>query len=132
MYRTQLFAVMMTALSLIATAGTAQAQIVLQPDGAGDPSSPIRDSVLSTVFFIFEDATSGECEISIDGDPLDETGAIDNVFSIVRPLAAPIDGGVGDADDEEDGVITVASTDRSDGGAVTGNATESGGGNGAT
>jgi|GEM_PF-1669067 len=87
-------------------------------DGAGNPASPIANAVLSTVFFVLEDATPGECDVLVDGTPLLPTGAIDNVFSVVLPLPDPVDGGVGDADGVEDGIITVASSDRSDGGVV--------------
>ncbi|TNF33562.1 MAG: hypothetical protein EP329_08200, partial [Deltaproteobacteria bacterium] len=87
-------------------------------DGAGNPTSPIVNAVLSTVFFVLEDATPGECEVLVDGTPLLPTGAIDNVFSVVLPLPSPVDGGEGDADGVEDGVITVPSSARSDGGVV--------------
>jgi len=87
-------------------------------DGAGNTSAPIANAVLSTVFFILENAPPQDCTVSIDGTPLAATGAIDNVFSIVLPRPSPVDGGVGDLDGTVDGRITVASTDRSDGGVV--------------
>jgi MYXO-CTERM domain-containing protein len=88
-------------------------------DRAADPDTPIGGAVISTVFFIAADASPAECTVYLDGVALSSPGGgIDNVFSIVEPLPAPVDGGTGDADGIADGVITVASTDRSDGGVV--------------
>ena len=87
-------------------------------NGAGDPNNPIANAVLSTVFFVLEDALPGECEVWVNGLPLPPAGAIDNVFSIVFPRPGPVDGGVGDKDGLVNGVILVPSDARSDGGVV--------------
>lgn len=87
-------------------------------NGAGDPAAPINNAVLSTVFFILENAPTKNCVVSVNGVPLTAAGAIDNVFSIVQPLPNPIDGGVGDLDGLVNNVITIPSSARSDGGVV--------------
>ena len=81
-------------------------------------SEGVTGAVLTTVFSVDPDASEDECGVFIDGVGLAANGGYDNSFSIVTPLAPPIDGGSGDADGVADGVITVASTDRSDGGVV--------------
>lgn len=87
-------------------------------NGAGNPAAPISNAVLSTVFFILENAPTKNCFVSVNGTALAAAGAIDNVFSIVQPLPNPIDGGVGDLDGVVNNVITIPSSARSDGGVV--------------
>ncbi|MCB9760721.1 MAG: putative metal-binding motif-containing protein [Alphaproteobacteria bacterium] len=88
-------------------------------DRAADPANPIAGAVLQTVFFIDSGASPQDCIVSIDGTPMStfNTG-IDNRFSIVNAESAPVDGGTNDADGAADGVITISSSLRSDGGTV--------------
>ena len=98
------------------------AEVVVGPsvvsDGDGNPSAPKTTAVLSTVFFIDADAIDADCTVSVNGVALTASGGVDNVFSIVTPLPAPVDGGVGDADGAADGVLTLDSTLRTDGGVL--------------
>jgi MYXO-CTERM domain-containing protein len=88
-------------------------------DRSADPATPLTGSLLQTVFFIDSAASTGECTVSIDGTALGalSTG-IDNDFSIVTPESAPVDGSTNDADGTVDGVITLSSSLRSDGGTL--------------
>ncbi|MDP7114871.1 MAG: hypothetical protein QGH45_23055, partial [Myxococcota bacterium] len=88
-------------------------------DRAGDPANPVVGGVLSTMFFVDADAPDADCTVFVDGAALDPfNDGIDNLFTILNPEAAPVDGGVGDADGVVDGVITVSSALRTDGGTM--------------
>ena len=105
------------------TVTTDCADVVVGPvfvlDRGANPSAPLGGSTLSTVFFIDPAASTGDCVVSIDGIALGAlSSGIDNLFSIVTPRPAPVDGGSGDLDGTADGVLTVAAADRSDGGTV--------------
>ena len=101
---------------------TSCADVVVGPvqvaDGVGDPAGAVSGGVLSAVFFVDPGAPAARCTVSIDGAPLSGAGGLDNAFDVVAPLPMPVDGGAGDADGASDGVITVAATDRSDGGVL--------------
>ncbi len=88
-------------------------------DRAADPANPLVGSVLSTVFFIDEGAADADCSVFVDGFALDPfNDGIDNLFTISAPQPGPVDGGVGDADGAVDGIITVSSSLRTDGGTL--------------
>ncbi|MCB9779553.1 MAG: putative metal-binding motif-containing protein [Alphaproteobacteria bacterium] len=89
-------------------------------DRGADPDAPVVGGVLSAVLYVADGATTGvECTLSVDGVALDPfNDGIDNRFSIVDAAPAPVDGGAGDADGTEDGVITIGADLRSDGGTV--------------
>ncbi|MBM4367578.1 MAG: hypothetical protein FJ102_15305, partial [Deltaproteobacteria bacterium] len=88
-------------------------------DSSADPSAPITGAVLQAVFYISETASTGNCRVYIDGTQITSlSGGIDNRFRIVTPEAAPVDGGTNDMDGVADGVITLPSSLRSDGGTV--------------
>jgi len=88
-------------------------------DRAADPSSPFSGALLSTVFFIDDSASDADCTVYVDGSALAPFNAgIDNQFHIVTPENAPTDGGSNDADGVADGVITLSSSLRSDGGTL--------------
>ncbi len=100
---------------------TSCADITVSPvdvfDGDGDPSNPIEGAVLSAIFFVSPDASTGQdCSVYVDGVQLEATAAMDNLFSIVEPSPAPTDGGPYDADGTVDGIIVLDSAERSDGG----------------
>jgi len=88
-------------------------------DRAADPANPVVGSVLSTMFFIDDAAADADCTVFVDGIALDPfNDGIDNLFTILTPEAGPVDGGDGDADGLVDGVITVSSSLRTDGGTM--------------
>jgi len=88
-------------------------------DRAADPSSPVSGAALSTVFHVDSAASAADCTVYVDGIALSAFNAgIDNIFQIVSPYSAPTDGGASDADGTVDGVITLPSSLRSDGGSL--------------
>ncbi len=88
-------------------------------DRNADPATPILGAALSTVFFVRTGAANADCEVLIDGIPLDPLSAgIDNQFHIVSPEASPVDGGTNDMDGTVDGVITLSASLRSPGGTL--------------
>ena len=102
---------------------TSCSDIVVGPtvalDRGADPTGPITGAVLSTVFFVDESASPASCTVYLDGSALSAFNAgIDNLFSIMEPLSAPTDGGSMDMDGAADGVITLSSSLRTDGGTL--------------
>ena len=92
---------------------------VVALDSSADPSTPITGAVLQSVFYIDGSAATANCRVYIDGTQLSSlSGGIDNRFRIVTPESAPVDGGTNDFDGAADGVITLSSSLRSDGGTV--------------
>ena len=86
-------------------------------DRAADPSLPLSGAALSTVFYVDPAASDDDCTVYVDGVALSAfNSGIDNLFHIVEPQAAPVDGGTSDGDGTVDGVITLSSSLRSDGG----------------